>query len=533
LQKQSQFIDARLGCIASAEALFGTNSTQAAKTAEAFDAVEIFAKPATPPPPSLPPVAGVDSTLFVGYNASLFRNALGRRETAFGDPASGTVMINDVKVARPSVAGDGTFAVFVDAQDDMGIVDTIVPQNAQALGFPGEVHSVAMSPDGQQYAFVMRDPILGPDNRIIVIDLVNNTNRIFTLLAPVIDGNAVDNVLYADSMVFTSDGKQLIYDAISEIRFGASQPVQRWSLFRINLPTETTTVLVPPLEGYDTGNPNLSRIGNRYLLFDATDIAANTDYIINMDLFTGDLALVGVVGQGVGYPCFAGDESAVIFAAEDPDPFRAFWTGYSLVRQSLTTTNRLMTNGTPTVWLADSPVGVIYRRGAFNPNNPLPTVTLTSPANDSRFSPPAAITISADASDADGIAKVEFYQGALKLGEDTSAPFQFNWTNVVAGTYRLTARATDNYGGSGDSVVVNIVVGDTILITAARPDANLIRLTIIAPPGSYTVEDSTNVVSTNWNAAFPLTIGASGTGTIDDSRTPSPAGRLFYRVRKN
>jgi len=69
--------------------------------------------------------------------------------------------------------------------------------------------------------------------------------------------------------------------------------VQRWSMFRINLPTETTTVLVPPLEGYDTGNPNLGRAGNRYLTFDATDLAANNDYIVNMDLFTGDLAVSG------------------------------------------------------------------------------------------------------------------------------------------------------------------------------------------------------------------------------------------------
>lgn len=42
LVQNSQFFDARLACIQSAEELFGTGSTTARKTAEAFDAVEIF-----------------------------------------------------------------------------------------------------------------------------------------------------------------------------------------------------------------------------------------------------------------------------------------------------------------------------------------------------------------------------------------------------------------------------------------------------------------------------------------------------------
>ena len=41
----SQFIDARLGCVAAAEALFGVRSQQALKTADAFDAVELYDAP--------------------------------------------------------------------------------------------------------------------------------------------------------------------------------------------------------------------------------------------------------------------------------------------------------------------------------------------------------------------------------------------------------------------------------------------------------------------------------------------------------
>jgi Bacterial Ig domain len=72
---------------------------------------------------------------------------------------------------------------------------------------------------------------------------------------------------------------------------------------------------------------------------------------------------------------------------------------------------------------------------------------------------PASITLSANAADTDGsIAQVEFFQGATLLNTDTVAPYSFDWTNVSAGTHTLTARATDNLGGTTTSAAVNITV---------------------------------------------------------------------------
>jgi bacillolysin len=53
----SQFIDYRLGCVLSAEELFGKDSTEARLTARAFDAVEIYATPSTPEPTPLPAIS--------------------------------------------------------------------------------------------------------------------------------------------------------------------------------------------------------------------------------------------------------------------------------------------------------------------------------------------------------------------------------------------------------------------------------------------------------------------------------------------
>jgi chitodextrinase len=94
--------------------------------------------------------------------------------------------------------------------------------------------------------------------------------------------------------------------------------------------------------------------------------------------------------------------------------------------------------------------------------NAVPAVSLTSPANNASFAAPASISIQATATDSDGtIARVEFFNGGSKLGEASSSPYSFNWTNVAAGTYTLTAKATDNANGTATSTAVTVVVGST------------------------------------------------------------------------
>jgi GxGYxYP putative glycoside hydrolase C-terminal domain/GxGYxY sequence motif in domain of unknown function N-terminal/Alpha-L-arabinofuranosidase B (ABFB) domain/PA14 domain/Bacterial Ig domain/Ricin-type beta-trefoil lectin domain-like/Glycosyl hydrolases family 2/Glycosyl hydrolases family 2, sugar binding domain/Secretion system C-terminal sorting domain/Glycosyl hydrolases family 2, TIM barrel domain len=92
-------------------------------------------------------------------------------------------------------------------------------------------------------------------------------------------------------------------------------------------------------------------------------------------------------------------------------------------------------------------------------SNALPSVSISSPVNSATFTTPISVTINASASDNGGsISKVEFYNGATKLGEDATAPYSYSWTNVAAGTYTLTTRATDNQGGVSVSAAVTVVV---------------------------------------------------------------------------
>ena len=114
------------------------------------------------------------------------------------------------------------------------------------------------------------------------------------------------------------------------------------------------------------------------------------------------------------------------------------------------------------------------------PSGPTPTppiVSLTSPAGGATFTAPATIGLAASASDADnGVAQVEFYAGTTLIGVDRSSPYTFTWSGVPAGSYSLTAVATDNAGATARSAARSIIVNDPLPPTTARfnpsPDHN-------------------------------------------------------------
>ncbi len=531
LQPQSQFIDARLGCIATAEALYGAGSTQAKKVAEAFDAVEIYATPSTPEPTPVPVVQGADSVLFAYVDPFFGTYGLGRRETALGDGNDGVVFADGVRLSRPAISGDGTYALFVSSEFDLCGASTDNPNDQECLGVPGYVHAVALSPDSRLGAYILRDPVSGlPEDKINVVTLASGEVRTFGLVAPIVDGTPVDAVLYADALAFSTDGTLLIYDAVSRLQFAGGQKVERSSIYGLNLTTDSTFVIVPPLESLDTGNPSVGRAGNRYLVFEAFSGATGNSTTIVLDLFSGEAGAVGLTEGGLAYPCFTGDEKAVVYSASTGTT----GTGFSLAKQTLTP-DRLTPDGAPVLWLSDSPLGVIYRRGAFTGTNALPAVTLTSPAPGASFDLPATITLQATASDVDGtISVVEFYDGATKLGEAATAPYKYTWTGAGVGEHRLSARAFDNLGGAEDSAQVVINVRDTThapsRISAVLAGGGLLRITLTGAAGEYAIQRSTSLGVPNWADRANVTIPASGTATIEET-VGTAAGTYFYRVR--
>jgi len=98
--------------------------------------------------------------------------------------------------------------------------------------------------------------------------------------------------------------------------------------------------------------------------------------------------------------------------------------------------------------------------------NRFPSISITSPTNNTNFEPGEDITITVDAEDSDGsVTIVEFFEGSTKLGEDSTAPYSFIWTGAPEGEYTLTAKATDNEDGSRTSLSTKITVSVQVDVT--------------------------------------------------------------------
>jgi subtilisin family serine protease len=94
--------------------------------------------------------------------------------------------------------------------------------------------------------------------------------------------------------------------------------------------------------------------------------------------------------------------------------------------------------------------------------NQLPDVAVTSPASGSEFAVSTPVTLQATASDPDGsVAQVAFYANGVVLGTDSTGDagvFTLTWNASLAGTYAVTAVASDNSGATTTSTPVTITV---------------------------------------------------------------------------
>ncbi len=184
-----------------------------------------------------------------------------------------------------------------------------------------------------------------------------------------------------------------------------------------------------------------------------------------------------------------------------------------------------------------------------DPPNTLPTVSITSPANEAGFTASANVTVTVNASDSDGtISKVEFFDGPTKLGESTTSPFSFSWNSVAVGNYNLTAKATDNRGGTTTSNPVYVLVNG-----ASQTGANSVsyayddlgRLVAVTSPtgeaATYSYDSVGNLLSITRTGSTQVSIANAtpGSGTVGTevtiygtgfSNTPGQNGVRFNGV---
>lgn len=102
---------------------------------------------------------------------------------------------------------------------------------------------------------------------------------------------------------------------------------------------------------------------------------------------------------------------------------------------------------------------LLNRLAVWELTNEPPQVALTAPTNGATIHLDEPITLTATAADADGgLAKVEFFADGTLIGTVASAPYLQSWAAPLAGTFLLTARATDLQGESTWSAPVSVTL---------------------------------------------------------------------------
>ena len=163
-----------------------------------------------------------------------------------------------------------------------------------------------------------------------------------------------------------------------------------------------------------------------------------------------------------------------------------------------------------------------FGRGCNQPSD----VSITAPANNAKFTAPASVTITAIATDPDGIiSNVAFYNGTTLLGTVTTSPYSFSWTNVPAGTYTIYIKATDNGGAVTTSAYTTITVTGT---TGTAPPASITAATTttFCKGGSVVLNANIGAGYTyQWNSG-----GAAISGATAASYTATTAGSYTVTV---
>lgn len=121
--------------------------------------------------------------------------------------------------------------------------------------------------------------------------------------------------------------------------------------------------------------------------------------------------------------------------------------------------------------------------------NAAPVVSILNPEENTELVVGASVLLQATATDANGIAKVQYYAGGAYLGESSTAPYDVTWSNLSPGTKQVQAYAIDTTGRT--------------TLSATR------TFTVVSPPPR-------NLISLNFSGDSSATVAGAGVMNVDD-----------------
>jgi hypothetical protein len=130
---------------------------------------------------------------------------------------------------------------------------------------------------------------------------------------------------------------------------------------------------------------------------------------------------------------------------------------------SLELINPRLDNNDASHWQASTNTGGTpgTQNSAFQPVDQLPQVTITTPADGAVVLVGSVVNLAATASTTAGtISQVQLFANGDPLPGCllTQPPYSCQWRPETAGSYALTAHASNNFGASGESAIVHVAV---------------------------------------------------------------------------
>ncbi len=202
----------------------------------------------------------------------------------------------------------------------------------------------------------------------------------------------------------------------------------------------------------------------------------------------GDLVSPGTLDLEASAADASGIEKVQFFvdgtliAADTGSPYGLPWQAapgaYTLKARAIDTCGRM----------AASEIAItVGQANACDSDNVLPTVSVTSPANGASLTP-GQIGLTANASDTNGVERVQFFVDGALIGADFDAPYATTWT-APPGSHTIKARATDLCGNL-KAQEITVTVGDP---AGCDADSTKPWINLVTPAAGSTLNAGTPV----------------------------------------
>lgn len=347
LTRFSQFSDLRIAVLASAGELYNNSVVQAA--AIAFDQVGITEENTSNEPEDLQINAGNQVVLFADSDQQAL-NLYNYNNTPISAP-----FVNEEVISKPSVSDDGSRIVYVDAQQNIQLVD-IDWSSGNATRTPLTDNSAwrtaAISKDGRQLAALSNDF----DDKLYVFRLDTGNGVSYTLENPTTaEGISTGTVSYADILEWSVNGRSIMYDALSTIstvdgtiEFWDIGFIDVWNPVTDDFGSGYTTKLFTGLpEGVSVGNPTFSKNSPFIIAMDYVDETEGTYSIYGVNVNNGDYDVIMSNIGDLGFPNYSVDDTELIF-----DGYTT--SGTRVLGRVALTSNKIDNDGDAFVFIAGS-----------------------------------------------------------------------------------------------------------------------------------------------------------------------------------